>query len=144
MPWLGPLLIDRDEHGQRRFTDRQAEDFLAALLLSEGVTDPTALPDALVALLYRFSERAQIPKTADAEEANQKVAEYFERNPVPPDLRRRFLNLFRDALTRLDPDRLAEAYAALGEDRAPAMRKDPPGEGPTGALAFFSAHRKLD
>jgi len=141
MPWLGPLLTERDASGQRRYTLTQAEDFLAGLLLSQGIGDPDALPPALLDLLTRFSARARVPSDADHEVANRAVAAYFAANPVPESLKRDFGARYRTMLTELDPDAIAQASLQLTGQEALAKTKAPPGDGPKGALAFFIAKK---
>lgn len=142
MPWLGPLLTERDASGQRRYSLTQAEDFLAGLLLSQGIRDPDALPPALLDLLTRFSARAQVPQDADHEAANHAVAAYFAAHPVPESLKRDFGARYRAMLTDLDPEALAQASLQLSGEQALAKTKAPPAPGPKGALAFFMAKKR--
>lgn len=144
MPWLGPLLIARDDAGQRLYTLEQAEDFIAALLLSQGTGDLSALPPALLAMLANFSIRADIDTDADRETANAAVAVYFEAHPVPASLKRDFGLKYRGMLSTLDSEGIAEAALQLTGDAAIAKTKQPPGPGPKGALAFFAARAADD
>lgn len=143
MPWLGPLLVARDAAGQRLYTDEQAEDFLAALVLSQGVGDPAQLPGGLAELLVRFAARAQVPDGADRPTADARVAAYFAQHPVPEALKRDFGARYRAMLTDLDPSALADAYARIAPDRVPLTKEAPAKDGLRGALGFFAAQEKL-
>ena len=143
MPWLGPLLTARGEDGQRLYTDEQAEDFLAALLLSQGVGDPARLPGGLTALLLSFAARAQVPPGADRAAADRAVAAYFLAHPVPEGLTRDFGARYRAMLTDVDPGALAAAYARIAPERVALTKEAPAKDGLRGALGFFAAKDAL-
>ena len=143
MPWLGPLLTARGDEGERLYTDEQAEDFLSALLLSQGVGDSAQLPGGLQDMLVRFAARAQVPDGADRAAADAAVAAYFAEHPVPERLKRDFGARYRAMLTDLDPSALAEAWARIAPERVPLTKEPPVKDGLRGALGFFAAKDKL-
>ncbi len=144
MPWLGPLLIARDGDGERLYTLNQAEDFIAALLLSQGTGDLAGLPPALLTLLANFSIRANIEPDADRTTAEAGVAAYFEAHPISESLKRDFGLEYRGMLSTLDSEDIAQAALQITGSAAIAKTKQAPAEGPKGALAFFAARAAAD
>jgi hypothetical protein len=141
LPWLGDLLVERDEAGRRRWPVETCEDFLAALLLSSGAEDPSP---ALAGLLARFAARAGLPPDADRATAEAAVAAYFAERPLPADLTAAFRRRYRAYLATPDGDEAAAiARAAERLEGTPplARAKAPPAPGPKGPLAYFAAHR---
>lgn len=142
MPWLGPVLNARDASGRPLYTLEQAEDFICALLLSQGVEDLGQLPGPLSDLLARFSARAELPPEAGRAESEAAVAAYFGAHPIPERLKRDFGAHYRAMLTELDHDALAQAALHLTGEAPIAKTKAAPAEGPKGALAYFAARKK--
>ena len=136
LPWLRALLRDRSE--------LQQEDFLAALLLNAGF-ETADLSEPLMALMTRFAARAGVTEGAPSK-INRQIAEYFEMNPLPPDLVKAFETQFRSDLLARDPSALRAAVSQMGQELGLRKSTEPAPEGshPGGALGFFAARAAFD
>ncbi len=135
LSWLGDLLLARDEEGRRRFGEREAQDLLAAVLLSGGTPDD--LTPSLERLMAGFADRAGVEPEATTAEAEAQVAAYFAANPLPAALCSEFRLRYRDDL--VTEDRSVLAAAAERIEGGLARVKAPPADGPKGPLAYFAA-----
>ena len=140
---LGALLTERNTEGKRLYSQIQAEDFLAALLLSQGLNPNDKLPTRLQQLLARFAQRAQVPHDASREEAERAVQAYFTSHPIPDRLKANFGRFLQDKSAHTDYDTLAKAAFQLCGEAPLAKTKAPIPDGPKGALGYFAAQKKL-
>lgn len=136
---LVDVLLARDPlTGERRYSVVEGEDCLAALLLAEGVPDASTLSPALGALVEGLLARAGASASDERSVIDDRLSAYFAMNPLPEAFVRAVAARERHALAETDLGELEAASARLG---APVVRrKEPPADGPKGALAYFAAH----
>ncbi|MEM7675110.1 MAG: hypothetical protein AAF449_03805 [Myxococcota bacterium] len=134
--WLRALLSNR--------SDIEREDFMAALLLNAGFAEDD-LDSGLQALMERFAIRADIQPGSPGS-VNQQIAEYFELNPLDPELVKQFESRFRGDLLIEQPDAVRETLHQLGQEATGWKEPEPAPEGshPGGALGYFAARSSFD
>lgn len=124
--------------------ESQAEDLVAAALLSMGIENASELTPAALGVLERFADRCGLSSTATAEKSERAMEAYFQAHPIPSSLRAEFLRHYREAGAEGEGDRSALEKAAqkLGTTESLARTKAAPNtEAPRGAMAYFAAQQ---
>lgn len=143
--WLTALLCRRHEDGSLKFTRREVEDLVAAVVLAQGFEAGT-LPPIVAGAVTGLAERAALDPREDPETRQQRIEAYLEANPLPKellvDLKQ---SLHAEAAEGDDTD--ADAVLAFLDRKPPRLEgrrgERPAGTRPGGALGFFLARDDL-
>ncbi|MCK6548889.1 hypothetical protein L6R52_23800 [Myxococcota bacterium] len=146
LDWLPALFERRREDGERRWSDAEKRDFLAAMILAFGY-DAEDLTPEVQSLLADLALRAGVDPTASRADAEATLQQYFRDRPLDPELVREFQHNLRAALVDASGGVVTKVIAKYLEAGAPA-RFEPraePREGAVkgGPLGFFLAKKKL-
>ena len=142
--WLGGLFTRKDEDGSFKFTTEQIEDLVGAVVFTTGFR-PGTLPPRVARAVENLAARAGLDPAEPFEKRGERLAAYFEANPIPDELLIDFRqNLHAEAAENTD-DTGARAFLDFMDAGAKTLepRSRPAGTRPGGALGFFLAKKDL-